>query len=270
MGRNKFQRLSKDEKKTIWKLTEEGKSLNKISRLMGINKNTVYYNVLQIKPKINRKIIFDNISEKEGGELIGAFAGDGSYYHQNYDKKKKNSVQHRIRYHLSLQDDIDYAKYMLRLLKKINLNPHIIKNEKIGRLDISLSSKSFIELIKKHLIWKKNKTLTIGLKHHLKNYSRDFLVGFARGLMDTDGYVEISNASCACISKRLIHNLISIFDFFKIKYKLTEKVRKNRKKLFLVRVYRESLNNYFEIMGFSNPYKLKALKQILKRGYRKD
>jgi len=270
MIKKKFQRLSNNDKELIKQKTLLGESLNKISKSMQLNKNTVYYNVRKFKPRVNREILIHNLSDTQVGELIGAFAGDGSYYHQNYSPIKKNSTQHRIRYHLSFRDDWNYTRYLFSLLKKINLNPFLIKDEANGRLDISLSSKQFIEFIKCYLIWNDKKTLSICLKKELGDYGENFLRGFARGLMDTDGYVEISNVSCACISEKLINNLTQIFDRLKIKYKLTTKIREGRQKLFLVRVYSESLENYLENIGFSNKYKLESLRKILKKHNRKD
>ena len=265
----KFQRLSAKDKDRIKKLTFEGKSLNQIVDLTGLNKNTIYYNVLKFKPKINREVYIDAISNKQLGELMGAFAGDGSYYHQNYSSLKKNSTQHRIRYHLSLKDDLDYAHHLLVLLRKINLNPFVIKDAESSRLDISLSSKSFYELIKKHLTWNGNKTFSIRLRKDMGSYDKKFLAGFARGLMDTDGYVEISNVSVACISEGLIKDMAKILNKYNLRYKLSKKLREGRQILYLIRVYRDSLEKYAKLIGFSNFYKAEALRKILNKSNRK-
>ena len=70
--------------------------------------------------------------------------------------------------------------------------------------------------------------------------------------------------SCGSTSKRLIRNLAEIFDKFRLRYKISIKRRYPlRKDLFLIRVYRDSLEKYYEFIGFSNKYKLKKLKKIL-------
>ena len=85
--------------------------------------------------------------------------------------------------------------------------------------------------------------------------------------MDTDGFLNSGNAACACISKRLINNLSSIFIKFRLSITRTINIRGgNRRPLYYVRVRRESLDRYKKIIGFSNNYKLKQLKKILRKG----
>jgi hypothetical protein len=261
----KFHKISDNDLGTIKKLVLNGESLNNISKLTGFNKSTIYYHSKKFKQKVDRNVYLERITLEQLGELIGAFAGDGSYYHQIYNPLKKNSTHHKIRYHLSLKSDRDYANHLYKIIKTINLNPFLITNKNYGRLDISFNSKYFINILKEYLVWDKNKTLSIRLKNEIQNYSLEFLKGFSRGLMDTDGYVEISNVSCACISERLIKNLTQIFDLLSIRYKWSEKRNQNKQTLFLVRVYRDSLESYLMNIGFSNPYKLTSSRNILKK-----
>jgi hypothetical protein len=66
MNRNKYQRLSKEEKEVIKKMTLDGKSLRELSRLMRLGITTIYYQVRKFKPK-QRKEFIVNLSEKEIG-----------------------------------------------------------------------------------------------------------------------------------------------------------------------------------------------------------
>ena len=260
MNRNKYQRLSIEEKEIIRKMTINGKSLNEIKKITGLGKTTLYYNVKDIKPRQWRKLIV-NLTDDKIGELIGAFAGDGSYYYAKF------TGNYRIRYTLCFSRDMEYAKYLIDLLKSLNLNPFLFKREHQNALDICVNSLDYINFIKKFLEWEGKKTYSIRLKKNLDEYDNDFLKGFSKGLMDTDGYVEVSNVSCGCTSERLIRNLAEIFDKFDIKYKITLKKREPlRKNLFLIRVYRASLEKYKKTIGFSNPYKLQKLNSILKNG----
>lgn len=157
-----------------------------------------------------------------------------------------------------------YAKYLIELLKKLNLNPHLLRRPNYNTIDVSVSSFSYLSFIKKYLEWDEDKTFSIRLRKPIKDYSENFLKGFARGLMDTDGFLNSSNVACACISKRLMNNLSSIF--IRFGFIITQKtvVRGgNRRPIHYVRVRRESLENYGEMIGFSNIYKNKALKRIL-------
>ena len=256
--KNKYQRLSKDEKERIRKMTLDGKSLNQIVNLTGLGKTTIYYNVKDLKSRQWRKLIV-NLSEEKIGELMGAFAGDGSYYHP------KKGGSHKIRFSLSISRDMKYAEYLIDLLKKLNLNPFLFKKEKENALDVTVNSKEFIEFIYNFLCWEGKRTYSIKLKEDLDKYSEDFLKGFVRGLMDTDGYVKVSNVSFGVVSEGLIKNLAQILDKFNLKYKLSTKIREPlRRNLFLIRIYRNSLDKYYTLIGFSNLYKLEALKKIIK------
>lgn len=263
MNRNKFQRLNQEERENIRKMTLDGKSLNKITKLTGLGKTTIYYNVKDLKPRQWRKLIV-SLPDEKIGELMGAFAGDGSYYHAGY---LKGNCHHNIRYSLCLSRDMEYAMYLIDLLKKLNLNPFLYKKLKENAMDISLNSKEYIRFIHEFLEWDDVRSHSIRLKFSVENYNQDFIKGFARGLMDTDGFVEVSNVSCGSTSERLIKNLAEIFDKSRLRYKISVKIRAPlRKNLFLIRVYRDSLEDYKKTIGFSNPYKLQKLNKILNNG----
>ncbi len=263
MNRKKYQRLSYEEKELLRKLTIEGKSLNKISQITGLGKTTIYYHVKDLKPRQWRKLIVD-LNDNRIGELMGAFAGDGSYYYSRH--KKSGGGRHIIRYSLSISKDREYAKHLKYLLIRLNLNPFLCYGKYTNSMEVRVHSKEYLKLIKKYLVWEDKRTYSIRLKNKLESYSEDFIKGFVRGVMDTDGFVEPYNVSCGCTSEKLILNLAEIYDKFKIIYKLTRKKRMpERKDLFLIRVKKESLIDYFNLFGFSNKYKLDSLKKCLKR-----
>lgn len=267
MLRKKNQRLSSEEILLIRNLTLEGKSLNYLSNLIGVDKTTIYYQVRKFKSRIKKEFNPTGLTDYQIGELIGAFAGDGSYTYLLNDKNDvRKGAQHRIRYHLSLKDDYLYALYLRDLLIKLNLNPHLYKRESNGTIDVAISSRLFIDLIREYLIWEGKKTYSVRLKNNLSSYSDDFLKGFVRGLMDTDGYVEISNPGITCVSQQLIRDLRSIFDKYKIDYKYSiRKHNDHRRNGHLVRVYRGSLDDYQKLFGFSNSYKSEKIRGILNR-----
>jgi hypothetical protein len=266
MDRNLHQRLSKEDILSIKKLTDDGKSLRYISKTLSLGITTVYYQVRKFKPRRKKDFVV-NLPEEKIGELIGAFAGDGSYYYSLNDGKDiKKGGQYKIRYHLSLKSDKPYAEYLKRLLAKLNLNPHLFVREDNNTIDVAVSSLSYINFIKKYLKWDKDKTFSVRLKNNLNNYSDNFLTGFARGLMDTDGFLNPGNVVCACISKDLIDNLSGILKKFDLI--ITRRVLErggNRRPLYFVRVRRESLDKYNKLIGFSNNYKNKKIKEVLKK-----
>ncbi len=266
MERKPNQRLSQRDKLTIKELTEKGGSLRHISKIMNLGITTIYYQVRKFKPKQKKNFIV-NLSEKEIGELMGAFAGDGSYYYSINDKKDKTrGGQYKIRYHLSLKTDKSYAEYLKILLTKLNLNPHLFVREDNNTVDVAVSSLYYLNFIKEYLKWDDDKTFSIRLKKSIDNYSKEFLQGFARGLMDTDGFLNSKNAVCACISKKLIDNLSLIFAQFGLTISRTVLKRGgNRRPLYFVRVRRGSLEEYHKLIGFSNNYKYEKIKEILKK-----
>ncbi|MEK6910331.1 MAG: hypothetical protein AABW82_01005 [Nanoarchaeota archaeon] len=262
--RIKNERLSSDDLQLIRRLTDEGKSLNYLSKLMNLGKPTIYYQVRKFKPRIKKDFIV-NLNDFQIGELIGAFAGDGNYYHNSYDPKfPKKTNQHRVRYFLTYAKEADYAEYLKNLLIKLNLNPCIMENKSV--FIVNISSKEYIEFIKSYLIWEKGKTFSIRLRKEISEYSDDFLRGFARGLMDTDGFMNTANAACACISEKLMNNLADIF--IKNNLEITRRVLArggNTRPLHFVRVRSISLYNYKELIGFSGSGKMNYLNKILEK-----
>ena len=200
------------------------------------------------------------------GELVGAFARDGNYYHDTCGKCSK----HLVRYFLSLKNDYEYGKYLKSKLEDLGFKVQIYKKKEragITSFEIRTCSINFIKLLKEYVTWFGNKTYSVRLKKEIKEYDKTLLFGFARGLMDTDGYVETSAVACACTSECLINNLGKIFTEIGITPKITVRVRKreNRRDLYKVRVKKEDLEIYQKHTGFSNPRKKELLLNILNK-----
>ncbi len=263
--RNRHQRFSSEDVIKIRKLTDEGKSLNYLSKIMGSGKSAIYYQVRKFKPRMKKEIIV-NLTEFQIGELIGAFAGDGNYFHEKYDSlHHKKGGRHRIRYSLTFSKERDYAEYLASLLTKLNLNPQIYGSGD-SVLILVVNSKEYINFIREYLAWGDDKTYTLGLKKDISEYSDNFLRGFARGLMDTDGFLNSGNAACACISIKLMDHLSAIFERFGLEItRRTLDRGGNTRPLHYVRVRTSSLGRYREQIGFSNTHKLISLNKLLKK-----
>ena len=150
--RYKNQRLSSEDLLLIRKLTDEGKSLNYLSKLMDLGKPTIYYQVRKFKPRIKKDFVV-NLKDFQIGELIGAFAGDGNYHHKKYDKlNPKKSCSHRISYFLSFSREQDYAQHINNLLMQLNLNPNIINRDQSVSIVI-VKSLEYVNFIKNYLNW---------------------------------------------------------------------------------------------------------------------
>ena len=255
-------RLSNEQKNIIKSLHSEGLSLRNIQQKTDIPLSTLQYNLNKNSGRKRIKQLILPKSEFILGEIIGAFCGDGSYFHS----KSKRSGKYLVRYFLSYRDDMEYANYLHSVFKKMNLNPFFIirKNKGIQNvIEVRISSIKLIELIKSYVLWEEDKTYSVRLIRSIKSYSKDFLFGFARGMMDTDGFVETYNVACGVISKRLIENLSDIFSIVNLNSKITIRIRPCRRDLYLLRVPKKSLEIYYKNIGFSNLRKEKKLLGII-------
>jgi len=148
----------------------------------------------------------------------------------------------------------------------MGLNPKkytLMNKGKPSVLELRTSSVNFIRFIKEYLVWQDKKTYSVQLKKDIK-LSNDFIFGFARGLMDTDGYVESHGVACEVTSPNLINNLKNIVSIIKINPKITVRKRKNRKDLHRLRISKGYLKTYQKYIGFSNPRKSKKVLEILR------
>ena len=64
----------------IYNMLNEGRSLNRISRQLSLNKSTVYYHYRKIFGKKTKDVNIAYVSDNKIGEFVGAFAGDGCYF----------------------------------------------------------------------------------------------------------------------------------------------------------------------------------------------
>ena len=259
-----MKRLSKQELGLIKELNNKGLSLRVIQEKTSIPLSTIQYNLNKNKTTKRIKSIKLPSSDFLIGELIGAFAGDGCYYHD----KNGRSSKHFIRYTLAYKEK-DYAQHLVSILKNMGLNVGVYSSDYKGEpssIEIRTSSLRLLEFIKNYLCLNNKKTYSIRLLRDIKNYSANFLLGFARGLMDTDGFVETHNVACGVVSKELIKNLQEIFLKMEITSKLTVQKRGGtRKDLYLLRVPKKGLEDYYNKVGFSNPLKREALLSIIKK-----
>ena len=255
-----MQRLSKDQIKLLKTLSNKGLSLRKIQKRTKIPLSTIQYRLNKNKGLKREKQIKIPSSDFIKGELVGSFAGDGNYY---YDKTGRCS-KHRIRYSLSYQKDREYANHLVSILKSMGLNVHnYIKMYKgnPSELELRVHSINFIKFIKEYIVWEGRKSYSVQLKENIK-CNKNFLLGFVRGVMDTDGYVESHGIACEVTSKNLISNLKDILSSIKINPKITIRKRKGKKNLHRIRISKKYLKIYKKCIGFSNPRKMKKLVEI--------
>ncbi len=261
-----MKRLNKNQIDIIKQLGIKGLSLRQIQKETTIPLSTVQYHLNRYKGR--KKVIQIKLPKSDfiKGEIIGAFAGDGNYFHDTHGRCSK----YRISYFLSYKDDKQYVAYLHTLFKKIGLNPIVYiknNNNKHSVLIISVNSIKLYEYIKENLYWHGIKTYSISLKNGINNFSKKFLLGFARGLMDTDGYVDTytNSVGCSSTSRELIENLNDIMLKIAITPKLAIRKKEDRKDLYSLRVPRKYLRLYQNKIGFSNLRKRYKLLKIIQR-----
>jgi len=184
----------------IESMVSEKKSLNEISRTLSLSKSTAYYWFRRFGGHTVPKVRINYDSEENIGELVGIFAGDGNYY-------LDSGYRHIIKISLNIKDSF-YSDYVYALIEKTcNKKPWKYQELSHNVTAIRIISKELINLLEEYLDWGANKTLTVHLRQNLEDYGRDFVIGFLRGLMDTDGYLGNKIAKYTTISFPLARNV---------------------------------------------------------------
>lgn len=241
-------------KSKIINLIQKGESIPKISKQLNVAKSTIYYHYKKIK---GRKFSLTRIpkDDKVLGEFVGAFAGDGSFFHG------KKTGHYTIKFHLHGKDDHEYYLYLERLIKN-NFNKKLrVYRPKKNQLELSLYSKEIFKMLNYFLILE-GKTKNVCLKGNIDDYSDDFLKYFLRGLFDTDGGVNKYRIMLKTISKNLMEQASRILFKFLIPHKLIKITdpRPNCQDCYQITIRKSYIKRFSDEIGLSNPRKLRLLK----------
>lgn len=191
-------------------LIRQGVSLNKISKLTGLGKSTLYFHYKKIKGKKYSPIHINFVNKRDLGEFLGIFSGDGSFY-------KNNTYHYLIRVYTGYYEK-QYADYLKKIFlnwfgKKPNIYISYFKGKK-SSISTCYSSKELYLLIRTYLSWEGKKTYSVRLKK-LDLNDREFNLGFIKGLIDTDGsfYAPKRRLSFSSVSKNLVSQVFSLIEF---------------------------------------------------------
>lgn len=213
-------RLNKWTKRKIIRLIKKGKSLNQIRLKTGVAKTTTYYYMRKL---LGRKIVPVNIDMsniERIGEIIGFFAGDGNFF---YDKKKG---YWNIRFYFNENETILIGYYKKSLELLTNKLPYLYGQKSVKTL--AYKSKELSNFIFNYLNWGNKKVSTIQLKDRNLLKNNAFVIGFLRGLTDSDGYVrkERREIYYGSVSKGLFCDFLKGLDLFNFEYKIYLQRRK--------------------------------------------
>ncbi len=231
-----MQRLSPEIIGRINTMVAKNLSLNKISEVLGLSKSTVYYWYRKVKGKTFTKLVINSANQEIVGEFIGAFAGDGNY---TVDRDYKHQIS------ISLNSrDLYYITHLRNLIGIVcGRMPHVYTYDREHVTILRVVSKDLALFVKLYLTWANTKTATVELRDRGKELDKRFIVGFLRGLMDTDGYINhgAKYATFSTISPRLARNIETSLTFLDINFKeyLNEDRRKNYKPVFRIRVTKD-------------------------------
>jgi hypothetical protein len=229
-------RLTSEEKDKLSRLIASGLSLNKISKTLNKNKTTIYYHYHKIKGKIIIPICVNQQNEDIIGEFMGLFAGDGCI-----DK----TPDHKYRVYLYF--NIKEKSYVDNMIESV-LIPLFGKKPMIYLRDnmicLCYYSKNIHHFINEYLTWdKENKrTYSIELKH--KKHDNDFIIGFLRGCLDSDGFVSKTKICFSTVSPGLKEDIVTMLSSLGIKHSTSLYIEKrgNRKPMYQMTVSREDQN----------------------------
>ena len=241
-------RLNDIEINQIFRLIKEGKSLNKISRLLNKSKSTVYYHFRKFKGRTVNPISLKSNDEELIGEFIGLFAGDGY--------ANKTIAFH---YRIYLFFNITERKFVNDLVKNVLVKlfgkePNIFRQK--NALVLFYCSKEIHYLINNYLVWDKKyrKTYSIQLKN--RDQSDEFIKGFLRGCLDSDGYLSPKKICFSTVSKELIEDISIFLTKLNISNKVTryKEKRKNRKDIYNITLSRL---DHYKFLKIINPRNVK-------------
>lgn len=216
-----MRRFSDEEKETIVKLRNEGKSLNQICKILNRGKSAVYY---QIQKNFGRSYKLVRLDRSNGnliGEIMGLFASDGSSVPQS---------NYQINFHLDANEEIYAKKFMIVLNRVFNKVPFLFRRPKNNSIVVAYHSKLIYEFIREYLDWIGKKTYTVMLRE--LDHSKEFLIGFLRGYFDGDGHSRKDSRTAQFIttSGSMHHQVQEILSMFSLKFfaRTYHDKRKNR------------------------------------------
>ena len=244
-----------NKKEDMLKLIKQGFSLNQISKKLALPKTTVYYHFRKIKGKTIKKAKITN-NQEQIGELIGAFAGDGTFH-------KDKGGTYRITFSTYYKEE-KYAARLKKILKDA-YNCSVFEYKYKPVIMTRIQQKLVIEHFLQFLKWTSHKkSKTVSLKLSIPQYSKAFLKGFIRGLIDTDGTVDTyGRICCTTISKELMRNLFKAYCQFGFNPKRWIRTKNVKNFKYSVVISRREANKYLKIIQFGNKYKEEKLKQLM-------
>ncbi len=230
----------------ILQMIKKGVSLNKISKITGLGKSTLYFHYKKINGRKIPLIKINFLKKDELGEFLGIFSGDGCF-------------SMRPNYHYIIRIYIGYYEKHYAECLKIKFNEWFSKSPNIyttyyrgkkSMITLYYSSKEIYNLIKNYLDWEDKKSYTIRLKNLDLNNIK-FNLGFIRGLIDTDGsyYAPKRRVSFSTVSEKLSQQVMTIIEnLIKVKPKCYILHPKGEHELYTITLHGKNAEDLINII----------------------
>lgn len=248
-------RLKESVKKKLISDIKSGDSINSISKSLNLAKSTIYYHYKKIRGKKYIDPVFDIGYTEREGEIVGIFAGDGSQYFE------PKGFSYNTNVHFG-KKNIDYARYVKTLFESY-FNKKFRLYEGDRSLILTTQSKKIFNYFKNYLNYNsKSKHDSVELTS--LNLPNKFLLGFLRGLIDTDGSVLSSTkhktirVNFYTTSKNLSNQIKSLFDNLSFEYGfyIDKRPSKNYKDLYMLRL---RVNSAIKFLKIVKPFKARKM-----------
>ena len=222
-----------------------------IKRVRCIQINNLLSLITKIKGRKIKQIEFRNIPDDEIGEIIGAFAGDGNFY------KDKN-------YHYTVQFLFGYcSEAYARSFEQLLINSFDKKPLRCragaGEFALRYYSKKLYLWIRERLDWEGKKTYSVRLRD-LNSHNKQFLIGFLRGLLDTDGHAvkKYRQIHFNTVSQRLANQISEILNTLYIQNRLSSSIQPGKARIYDIRVGSADAVLLSQLLKPRNPGKIRA------------
>ena len=166
--------VTSEEINEFLKLYQDSGSLREVSRLTGRSVNTIKKYLIgkipiKLCPRVSKVNSTDNLLV---GVYVGLWMGDGTQYYDNSYVVKFCSNKQQNDLNKFIQDIV---------FRLFNKQSWLIEDKNTNRAYIKLKSKFIYDFIYSYSSFGTNKTLSVGLKNNINQYSDKFLEGVTDG-----------------------------------------------------------------------------------------
>ena len=245
-------KLSIENLEQILHYRKMGYTYKEISKIYGVNRTSICNMLARTfgKKRELKKVSFNPLAESELGEFIGFFMGDG-YFKHDVDSAYK------ICFYLGPGEN----KYADRLTNiPTNVFGKELKHWKtnLNYIILGVCGRKIYEILRKYVWYGQNKTHSVRLRYEPKDYSTELLKGVIRGLVASDGTVDVPHkrVSFSSTSKQLVKQASGMLNLLGISSHIYASKQKHYFTLYTVIISKyENLLNFYNDIGITEPIK---------------